>query len=154
MHFLLWTKWSHESTNFDTFKCSGENLPNYLCHFPNHKPVFLQILHDSLVPLKRTPLYFFWSNVICFAEKGQITVQILETWVLRNSPNSCHFWNNKSFFLQILHHSSQSWDITPLYFLAEILYIFNERSLSKYKFGEQLKVWNFGLWWAPVVKII
>ena len=28
MHFLLWTKGSHQSPNFDTFKCSGENLPN------------------------------------------------------------------------------------------------------------------------------
>ena len=28
------------------------------------------------------------------------------------------------------------WDITPLYFIAEILYTFKKRSLSKYKFGE------------------
>ena len=49
MHFLLWTKGSHENTNFDTFKCSDENLPNSACHFPNHKSVFLQILHDSSV---------------------------------------------------------------------------------------------------------
>ena len=28
--FLLWTKWSHQSPNFDTFKCSGENFPNCL----------------------------------------------------------------------------------------------------------------------------
>ena len=49
MHFLLWTKGSHENTNFDTFKCSDENLPNSSCHFPNHKSVFLQILHDFSV---------------------------------------------------------------------------------------------------------
>ena len=36
----------------------------------------------------------------------------------QNSPNSCHFWNNKSAFLQILHHSSVSWDTTPLYFFS------------------------------------
>ena len=50
------------------------------------------------------------------------------------SPNSCHFWNKRSVFLQILHQSSGSWDITPVYFLAKILY--SLRSLSKYKFGE------------------
>ena len=50
MHFLLWTKRSHESTNFDPFKCSDENLANSSCHFSNHNSVFLQILHDSLVP--------------------------------------------------------------------------------------------------------
>ena len=43
-------------------------------------------------------------------------------------------------------------------FLAEILYAFDKRSLSKYKFGEilreQSKVWYFPLWWAPFVQII
>ena len=47
IHFLLWTKESHQSPNFDIFKCSGENLPNSSCHFSNHKSVFLQILHHS-----------------------------------------------------------------------------------------------------------
>ena len=84
MHFLLWTKWSHESTNFDTFKCSDENLPNSSCHFPNHKPVLPQILNNSSVSLKIALLYFFWSNVIYFEQKGQITVQIFENWVLRS----------------------------------------------------------------------
>ena len=39
-------------------------------------------------------------------------------------PNSsCHFSNNKSVFLQILHHSSVSWKITPLYFFSsKIIY--------------------------------
>ena len=32
-HFLLCTKGSHQSSNFDTFECSGENLPNSSCHF-------------------------------------------------------------------------------------------------------------------------
>ena len=33
MHFLLWTKGSHENINFDIFKCSDENLPNCLFSF-------------------------------------------------------------------------------------------------------------------------
>ena len=49
IHFLLWTKESHQSPNFDTFKCSGENLPNSSCYFPNHESVFLQILDHSSV---------------------------------------------------------------------------------------------------------
>ena len=36
IHLLLLTKGSHESPNFYTFKCSGENLPNSSCCFPNH----------------------------------------------------------------------------------------------------------------------
>ena len=71
-------------------------------------------------------------------------------------PNSCYFWNKRSVFLQTLHQSSRSWDITPLNFLAKILYTL--RSLPKHKFGEiwceQLKVWNFALWWAPFVQIM
>ena len=33
INFLLWTKGSHQSPNFDTFECSGENLPNSSCQF-------------------------------------------------------------------------------------------------------------------------
>ena len=34
-----------------------------------------------------------------------------------SSPNSsCHFWSTGSGFIQILHHRSVSWKITPLYF--------------------------------------
>ena len=36
----------------------------------------------------------------------------------QNSPNSCHFSNNESVFLQVLHYSSLSWDITLLYFFS------------------------------------
>ena len=48
-HFLLWIKRSHQSPNFETFKSSGENLLYFSCHFPNHKLVFIQILHHSSV---------------------------------------------------------------------------------------------------------
>ena len=33
-----------------------------------------------------------------------------------NSPNSCLFLKQQISFFRILHHSSVSWDITPLYF--------------------------------------
>ena len=93
IHFLLWTKGSHESHNFDTLECSGENSPNSLCHFPNHKSVFLQILYHSSVSSKITPLYFFRSNIKYFAQKEPIKVQIFETFECpsQNSPNSCQF---------------------------------------------------------------
>ena len=65
-----------------------------------------------------------------------MNVQVLETFECSHqiSPN-CHFRNSRLVFLQILHQSSGSWDITPLYFLAKILY-----------FKEPIKVqiwWNF-----------
>ena len=33
INFQLWTKGSHQSPNFDTFECSGEDLPNSSCQF-------------------------------------------------------------------------------------------------------------------------
>ena len=39
--FLILTKGSYQSPNFDSFKYSGENFPNSSSLFPNHKSVFL-----------------------------------------------------------------------------------------------------------------
>ena len=64
---LLWIKGSHQNPNFETFNCSDENFPYSSCHFPNHKSVFLRILHHSSVSWKITPLYFFSSNIKYFA---------------------------------------------------------------------------------------
>ena len=137
------------------------NFSSYISYFGQKDPMKVPILTllmllmlDSAVSWKKTPLYFFRSNVIYIARKGPIKLQIFETFECldQSSPNSCHFWNNKSVFLQILHHSYLFCTI-----VAEILYTFNKRSLTKYKLGkispEQLKVWNFVLWWAPSVKI-
>ena len=40
-------------------------------------------------------------------------MQFLETFECSGqiSRNSCHFWNNRSIFLQILHQSSGSWNM-------------------------------------------
>ena len=43
IYFLLWTKGSYQSSNFDNFEGSGENLQNSPYHFPNNKSVFQQI---------------------------------------------------------------------------------------------------------------
>ena len=119
IHLLLWIKVSHQSLNFQTFEYSGETLPNSSCDSPNHKSVFLQILHHSSTTewCNITPLYFFRSNVMYFAQKKPIKVQILETFECscQNSPKFCHCWNNKSVFLQILRYFSVSWDISSLY---------------------------------------
>ena len=133
MHFLLWTEGSRESTNFDTSKCSDQYLPNSSCHFPNYKSVFLQILHEASVSWKITPLYFFRSKVIYFVRKGPIKAQIFETFECldENSPKCCHFWNNKSVFLQTLHHFWVSWDITPLYVFSWNFIYFQRKELIK-----------------------
>ena len=125
IHFLLWTKGTHQSSNFDTFECSGVNSS---CHFPSNKSVFLQILHHSSMSWKITPLYFFSSNNIYFAQKEPIKMKIFETFKCLgqiSSNSSCQLSNDKSVPLQILQNSSLSWEITPLWIL----------NLNFFKFG-------------------
>ena len=110
---------------FEAFECSGQNLSNSLCQFWNDKSIPLQILHPSSVSWKITPLYFFSSNNIYFAQKEHIKMKIFETFKClgQNSSNSsCQLWNDKSVPLQILCNSSLSWQITPLWILS--LYFF------------------------------
>ena len=76
MHFPFWIKEPNKSPNFETFVCCSEHLPNTSCHFPNHKSVYLQILHHSLVSWNITPLYFL--------------TQILHT-VVKSSALKCKF---------------------------------------------------------------
>ena len=106
---------------FEAFECSGQNLTNSLCKFLNDKLIPLQILYPTSVSWKITPLYFFSSNKIYFAQKKHIKMKIFETFKCsgQNSSNSlCQFKNDKSIPLQILHHSSLSWHITSLWILS------------------------------------
>ena len=138
MHFLLCAKGSNQRPILTLPSVMMKICAKVLMSFPNHKPVFLQILHDSSVSWKITHLYFFSSKVIYFARKGPIKVQIFETFECldQNSQNSCHFWNNKSVFLQMLHHFSVSWCITPLYFFSWNFMYFQQK--------EPIKV---QIWW-------
>ena len=195
--FLLWTKGSHKSSNFDTFKCSGENLPNFSSLFLKHWSVFLQNFHDSSVSWKITPLYFCSSSNIYFGHKEPIKTKkffkllecsgqnLCEVHVNFKTTNQffltfcvtlhCHdklhckfeahtfstldkkvlskfqFWHlqvlwwkfakflmlfskhNKPVIIQILHHSSVSWKIIPLYFFSSNNIYFAQKELIKMK---------------------
>ena len=111
---------------FDTFQCSGQNLSNSLRQFWNDKSIPLRIFLPYSVSSKITPVYYFSSSNIYFAQKEHIKMKFFETFKCsgQNSSNSsCQFWNDKSIPLQILHHSSLSWQITPLWILSS--YFFN-----------------------------
>ena len=106
---------------FETFECSGQNLSNSLRQSWNNKLIPLQILYPSSVSSKITPLYFFSSNNIYFAQKETIKVKIFGTFECsgQNLSNSLRqFWNDKLIPLQILYPFSVSWKITPLFFLS------------------------------------
>ena len=95
IHFLFWAKGSHQSPNFENFECSGENLPNSSCHFPNHKSVFIKILHTSSVTWKITPLCLFSWNITHFGQMKPIKVHIFETLKCSGENllnSSCQSW--------------------------------------------------------------
>ena len=142
--FLLWTKGSYQSSNFDTLECSGENLQNFSCHFPSNNSVFLHILHHSSVSWKITPLYFFSSKNTYFAQKEPIKVKIFETFECSGQKLSnflCQFWSDKSIPLQILYISSVSWKIIPLYFFSSNSIYFAQKEPIKMKIFKTLSAW-------------
>ena len=55
-------------------------MPNSLCNFWKHRPVFLQTLHQSSMPSNITPLFLFCSNILYFEQKEPIKVQ-MSAWV-------------------------------------------------------------------------
>ena len=118
----------------ETFKRSGQNLSNSLYQFWNDKSTPLQILYPYSFSWKITPLYFFSSKNVYFPQKEHIKMKIFETFKCsgQNSSNSsCQFWNDKSIPLQILHHSSLSWQITPLWILSSYFFNFGLKDLIK-----------------------
>ena len=81
--------------------------------FETTRSGFIQILHHCSVPWNINCLYF------C-RQKEPIEVKSSDFWVVgwRFTKFSCHIWNQKPVFLQTLHHSSVSWEITPPYFIS------------------------------------
>ena len=64
IHFLLWIKESHQRPNFETFKCSGENLPYSSCHFPNTSQFFFKFYiilqcHERFLSFLKQHKFFF-----------------------------------------------------------------------------------------------
>ena len=105
----------------ETFECSGQNLLNSLRQFWNKKLIPVQVLYPPSVSWKITPLYFFSSNNIYFAEKEPIKVETFETFKCSGQNLSnflSQFWNDKPIPLQVLYPFSVSWKITPLYFFS------------------------------------
>ena len=138
MHILLWKKRSHQ---IPVLTLSSSLVK--MCQIP--RVIFQttsQFFFKFCITLrwKITSLYFFRPNVIYFAQKESIKVNIFETFEClgQKLSNSCHYWNNRSVFLQTLHHSSMSWNITPLYFFSWNFTYFQQKERMKVQIW-----WNF-----------
>ena len=75
-------------------------------NFETTSRFLFQILYPSSVSWNITPLYFFSSNNLLFAQKEPIKVNIFETF-------ECSGQNLSNSFFQNIPYS---WKITPLYF--------------------------------------
>ena len=97
------------------------NFPNSLCYFWKYKSVFLHILHQSLLLSNITPHSFSAQTLYALVKKSPLKRKFLRftSAPSQNLSNSCcQFWSDKSIHIQILHHSSVSWKITPLYLFS------------------------------------
>ena len=115
---VLWCKFAIFLMSFSKPQVS------YLSNFTS---LFLVTKDNSsgLFQVKRYILCTIWTNQSGNFENFECSGQ--------NSPSSCHFLN-KSVFRRVLHQLS--WDLILYTFLAEILYTFNKKNLSKYKLAE------------------
>ena len=104
----------------------------------------------SVIPLK----FSNWNSV-CFRQKECINVQFFR---LLGAVMKVHlilhaiFETTRSGFIQILHHCSVSWKITPLYFFSSNLiysYTLDKNSSSQWnlrtfdRLGENSQNWNY-----------
>ena len=118
---------------------AGQILSNFLYQFWKDKLIPLQILYPSSVSWNITPMYFFSSNNIYFAQKEPMKMKLFETFECSGQISSnflCQFWNDKSIPLQIVYPSSVSWKITPLYFLTSNNIYFAQKESIKMKIFE------------------
>ena len=129
IHFQLWTKESHQSPNFETFKCSGENFSNSSCHFWKQKSVFLQILNHCLVSWKITQLDLFRSNITgkdiskCkFLGLLSARIKIHQILVI---------FETTKFFFKFFYQSWVPSRITSLYFLSWSIIYFGQKQSIK-----------------------
>ena len=134
-YFQLWTKESHQSPHFETYKCSGENLPNSLCYFSNQKLVFLQILHHCLISWKITPLDFCRSNI---TRKDQSKCKFLGLLSARIKIHQILviFETTNQFSFKIFYQSWVPLNITSLYFLSWSIIYFGQKQPIKVQIFE------------------
>ena len=133
MHFILWTDWSHESTNFDTFKCSDENLPNSSCHFPNHKVSFSSNFAWLFIVIKdnSSVLFLVKCYILCTKrDKSQCKFWRIECSI-KIHQILVIFERTNRFFFKFCITLSVSRNITPLYFFSWIFIHFQQKEPIK-----------------------
>ena len=103
----------------------------------------LNFAHPS-VSWNITPIKFSSWKIMCFGQRKPIKVQFsrfLSAPMKVNSLPHADFETTTSKFIQILHHSSVSWKITPLYFCSSDLAYFGQKELIEKRFSDFWVIW-------------
>ena len=125
IYFLIWIKGFHQNPNFETIKCSGDNLPK-------SSYVILQTTSQFFFQFCTTPQYHeiwllstFLAQTLCTLVKSLRSkcLRLLSTHVKIYQIHEV-FWKDMSIPFQILHHSSLSWHITLLENLSSHIFYF------------------------------
>ena len=102
--FLLWIRESYQCPNFETSECSGENFPNFSCHFWKQKSVFHQNLHQYSVLSNINPLYFLAETFYSLVKGSPLKWNFWDFWVFMSKfvkfPKSL-----ASLFIVMTHNS-------------------------------------------------
>ena len=93
-------------------------------------------MHHLWISWHIIPLRFSSWNIICFGQKELIKLQffrLLNALMKFHPIHHAIVETTRSRFIQILHHCSVSWMITPLYFfLAPTLYALDKKEFSDF----------------------
>ena len=104
-------------------------------------------MHNPSVSWYKIPLKLFSWNIVCLGQKEPIKIQLfrLLSYLIKVHPiPHFNFETTRSGFIQILHHCSVLWKITPLYLFSSSLIYFGQKKPIELKFSELWVVgWKF-----------
>ena len=104
-------------------------------------------MHHPSVSWHIIPMKFSSWNIICFGQKEPIKVQffrLLSALMKVHPIPHAIFETTRSGFIQILHHCSVSWKITPLYFCSSNLVYFGQKEpIENKRSGFWVAGWKF-----------
>ena len=105
--FLLWTEGSHQSPNFDAFKCSAENLPN--CLFQTTSQFFFKMCITLQCHERYLLCTFVAQTIYTLVTRSQLKLKFFRlsnAWVKICEVHQVNFKTTNQFlfnFCIILH---------------------------------------------------
>ena len=123
--YMFSTKGTHQ---MQIFRLSTARINQIPCNFSSHESVFTEILNHLSVSWHIIPLEFSSWN---FGQKEPIKVQVFRflSALMKVTPiPHASFETTRSSFIQILHHCSVSWKISPQYFLSRTFILWTKRA--------------------------